>query len=110
MLSKTTDEKDFNPKYLSNYLSAKISYSNQNNEDSVKYFNSLKSIINKHEGYLKEYVFALVLNGEIQKAINQIKLNKDLASSDFFEADLLLLIGNFKNKKFKKKLRIVKQY
>ncbi len=107
MLSKTTDEKDFNPKYLSNYLSAKISYSNQNNEDSVKYFNSSKSIINKHEGYLKEYVFALVLNGEIQKAINQIKLNKDLASSDFFEADLLLLIGNFKNKKFKKNLELL---
>ena len=107
MLSKTTDEKDFNPKYLSNYLSAKISYSNQNNEDSVKYFNSSKSIINKHEGYLKEYVFALVLNGEIQKAINQIKLNKDLASSDFFEADLMLLIGNFKNKKFKKNLELL---
>ena len=107
MLSKTTDEKDFNYKYLSNYLSAKISYSNQNNEDSVKYFNSSKSIINKHEGYLKEYVFALVLNGEIQKAINQIKLNKDLASSDFFEADLLLLIGNFKNKKFKTNLELL---
>ena len=107
VLSKTTDEKDFNPKYLSNYLSAKISYSNQNNEDSVKYFNSSKSIINKHEGYLKEYVFALVLNGEIQKAINQIKLNKDLASSDFFEADLLLLLSNFKNKKFKKNLELL---
>ena len=107
MLSKTTDEKDFNPKYLSNYLSAKISYSNQNNEDSVKYFNSSKSIINKHEGYLKEYVFALVLNGEVQKAINQIKLNKDLASSDFFEADLLLLIDNFKNKKFSKNLELL---
>ena len=107
VLSKTTDEKDFNYKYLSNYLSAKISYSNQNNEDSVKYFNSSKSIINKHEGYLKEYVFALVLNGEIQKAINQIKLNKDLASSDFFEADLLLLIDNFKNKKFSKNLELL---
>ena len=107
MLSKTTDEKDFNPKYLSNYLSAKISYSNQNNEDSVKYFNSSKSIINKHEGYLKEYVFALVLNGEIQKAINQIKLNKGLISSDFFEADLLLLIDNFKNKKFNKNLELL---
>jgi len=107
VLSKTTDEKDFNPKYLSNYLSAKISYSNQNNEDSVKYFNSSKSIINKHEGYLKEYVFALVLNGEIQKAINQIKLNKGLISSDFFEADLLLLIDNFKNKKFNKNLELL---
>ena len=107
VLSKTTDEKDFNPKYLSNYLSAKISYSNQNNKDSVKYFNSSKSIINKHEGYLKEYVFALVLNGEIQKAINQIKLNKGLTSSDFFEADLLLLIDNFKNKKFNKNLELL---
>ena len=107
VLSKTTDEKDFNPKYLSNYLSAKVSYSNQNHEDSVKYFNSSKSIINKHEGYLKEYVFALVLNGEIQKAINQIKLNKGLISSDFFEADLLLLIDNFKNKKFNKNLELL---
>ena len=100
VLSKTTDEKDFNPKYLSNYLSAKISYSNQNNEDSVKYFNSSKSIINKHEGYLKEYVFALVLNGEIQKAINQIKLNKGLISSDFFEADLLLGLDSFIKKDY----------
>ena len=107
MLSKTTDQKDFNPKYLSNYLSAKISYSNQNNEDSVKYFNSSKSIINKHEGYLKEYVFALVLNGEIQNAINKIKLNKDLVSSDFFEADLLLLIDNFKNNKFSRNLELL---
>jgi len=107
VLSKTTDQKDFNPKYLSNYLSAKISYSNQNNEDSVKYFNSSKSIINKHEGYLKEYVFALVLNGEIQNAINKIKLNKDLVSSDFFEADLLLLIDNFKNNKFSRNLELL---
>ena len=35
--SKTSTEKDFNPRYLSNYLSAIISYNNQNNENSVKY-------------------------------------------------------------------------
>ena len=40
--SKTKEAEDFNPKYLSNYLSAIISYGNQNNEESVKYFTHQK--------------------------------------------------------------------
>ncbi len=98
--SKTTEDKDFNPKYLSNYLSAIISYGNQNNKDSVEYFNSSKNLINKHEGFLKDYIYALVLNGEVWQAINQIKKHQNRAN--FFEANLLLLIDNFKKKKFKK--------
>ena len=40
--SKATDENDFNPKYLSNYLSAIILQNNLNTADSLKYFNSSK--------------------------------------------------------------------
>ena len=43
VFSKTTEENDFNPKYLSSYLSALISKNNQNSVDSVKYFNYSKS-------------------------------------------------------------------
>ena len=76
-ISKTSTDKNFNPRYLSNYLSAIISYNNQNNQESVKYFKSSKNLINKHEGYLKDYIFALVLNGEVEKALYQIKSNKN---------------------------------
>ena len=41
--SKISTDKDFNPRYLSNYLSAIISYNNQNNENSIKYFNASKN-------------------------------------------------------------------
>ncbi len=99
--SKTSEDLNFNPKYLSGYLSALISYGNQNNEESVKHFNSTKFLIDKHSGYLKDYIFALVLNGEIKKAIAQIKRNKN---SNFFESELLLIIDNFKKKNFKKNL------
>ena len=95
--SKTTDERDFNPKYLSNYLSALIS---QNSQDSVNYFNSSKVLINKHTAYLEKYVKALSVSGQIQKSINIIKQNRGQENSRFFEAELLLLIDNFKKKKF----------
>ena len=68
VFSKTTDEIDFNPKYISNYLSAIISENNHNSEDSLKYFNSSKILINKHEEYLKKYV--------INIAFNNLKLNE----------------------------------
>ena len=105
--SKTKEAEDFNPKYLSNYLSAIISYGNQNNEESVKYFNSSKVLVDEYKGYLKDYVFALVLNGEVQKAINQVKSKKNQNNSNFFEANLLLLIDNFKKKKFKQNVSLL---
>ena len=100
--SKISSDNDFNPRYLSNYLSAIISYNNENNSSSVKFFNASKSLLNKHENYLKDYIFALVLNGEVEKALNQIKSTKNQELKNFFEADLLLILDNFKKKKFKK--------
>ena len=93
--SKTTDERDFNPKYLSNYLSALIS---QNRDDSVKYFNSSKILINAHVAFLEKYIKTLTVNGQIKKSINIVKQNRGKENSQFFEAKLLLLIDNFKKK------------
>ena len=108
--SKTADNVDFNSKYVSNYLSALISENNHNSDDSVKYLNSSKFLINVHEGYLKKYVTNLVVNGEVQKSISVIKQNRNKDNSNFFEADLLLLIDNFKKKKFKKNIELLNEF
>ena len=73
LYSKTTAELDFNPKYLSNYLSALLAQGNQNNNKAIKYFNNSRYLVDKHNKYLKNYVFSLVLNGEVKNAIKQIK-------------------------------------
>ena len=108
--SKTTDEKDFNPKYLSSYLYAIISQNNQDSKESVKYFNSAKILINKHEEYLKKYVIALTVNGQVKKSINIIKENRGKNNVNFFEAKLLLLIDNFKKRKFKENVELLKEF
>ena len=107
--SKTTDENNFNPKYLSNYLSAIISQNNQKSDDAIKYFNSSKILINKHEEYLKKYVITLTVNGKVQKSINIIKQNKYQNNSNFFEAKLLLLIYNFKKKEFDQNIKLLNE-
>ena len=107
--SKASEEKDFNPKYLSNYLSAIISQNNQNNEESVRFFNSSKILINDHENYLKKYVLALVVNTEVKKSINLVRENIGKKNSNFFEAKLLLLIDNIKKKNFLHNVKILKE-
>ena len=112
--SKETEISQFNQKYLSSYFSALISYDNQNNKDALKFFNSSKSLVKKHDNFLKEYVFSLVLDGQIKRAIDQIKISKNNTNSNFFEANLLLVLNSFKKKNFKqaekrlKKLEIYK--
>ena len=96
--SKTTDANDFNQKYLSNYFSALVSSNNQKNDDAIKFFNSSKFLINKHDNFLREYVFSLILDGQVKKAIKQIKRS---SNSNFFEADLLLTLDSLTKKKYK---------
>ena len=96
--SKATDKNDFNQKYLSNYFSALVSAGNQNNEDAIVFFNSSKFLINKHDNFLREYVFSLILDGQVKKAINQIKRSDN---PNFFEANLLLTLDSIAKKKYK---------
>ena len=100
LFSKIVENNNFNQKYLSSYFSALLSYDNQNNQKALKYFNSSKFLLNKHDKFLREYIFSLVENGELSKAINQIKLSKNKNSSKFFEAKLLLVIDDMKKKIF----------
>lgn len=96
--SKANDPNDFNQKYLYNYFSALISSDNQKNEDAIKFFNSSKLLINKHNNFLRKYVFSLILDGQVKKAINQIKFSKE---ENFFEANLLLILDSIIRKKYK---------
>ena len=84
--SKTTEKNEFNQKYLSNYFSALLSYDNQNNDDAIKFFNqSKKFLIKKHDKFLKKYVFSIVLNGQIKKAIDQLKILENSKNSNFLK-------------------------
>ncbi len=106
-VSKTTDKNDFNPKYLSSYLSALILKNNQNSDDSIKYFNLSKTLISNHQEYFTNYINTLVVNGEVKKSINIIKKNINNDNSKFFEARLLLLIDGFKKKEFKENIELL---
>ena len=98
--SKKIDNNKFNQKFSSDYFSALISYDNQNNEKALKFFNSSKYLLNEHDGFLKEYVFLLVVEGQVSKAIKQIKFSKNENNSSFFEAGLLLVLDALNKKNF----------
>ena len=96
--SKVTEKNQFNQKYLSNYFSALVSVTNQKNDDAIIFFNSSKFLMNKHDNFLREYVFSLVLGGQVKNAINQIKRSNN---SNFFEGDLLLALESITKKNYK---------
>ena len=100
--SKTTENKNFNQRYLSNYLSALVSYENGDNELAVKYFNSTKSIIRKYPNYFDTYVNSLVLNNNVNEAIRQIKFYYTKKKLQNFQSILLVTIDSIKKKDFKK--------
>ena len=102
LYSKNTSLNDFNARYLSNYFSGIVAYENLDNTEALKFFNSSKILIKQHDAYLERYVFSLVLDGKVKKAINQIKQSSTKNNSDFFQANLLLAIDSLKNKNFKK--------
>ena len=81
--SKIT-ETNFNSKHLSNYLSALIYSNNQKDTNSLKYFNSSKSLISEHEKFLENYIISLVENDQIDKAINELKRYENLTNTNFF--------------------------
>jgi Flp pilus assembly protein TadD len=107
--SKNKDINEFNSKNFSSYFSALVSYDNQKNTDALKFFNLSDSLINKHDPYLKKYVFSLVLEGKIKQSIKQLKKSSGKKSSDFFEAYLILTLDSIKKKNFKKSNRYLNE-
>ena len=108
--TKTSDKNDFNYKYLSSYFSALISFDNQKNNKALEFFESSKYLKKKHNNYLKEYVYSLVLDGQIKKAVNQIKSSRNMKNSNFFEGKLLIVLDLINRKKYVQASKIIKTF
>lgn len=98
--SKINEKKLFNQRYLSNYFSAILSKNNNNGEKALKYFNQSKSLSSNHKNFLKNYVFVLVENNQVAKAVKELKSTKDKKFTNFFEAKLLLFTDSIHKNDF----------
>ena len=100
--SKSASFDEFNSRDLTNYFSGIVAFENRDNFDALKFFNASKILLNKHDSYLKRYVYTLVLEDKITQAINVIKNSSNEDSSDFFDAYILLIADSLKKNDFKK--------
>ena len=102
LYSKSTSFSGFDSKNLSKYFSGIVAFENKDNSTALEFFNSSKTLLNKHDTYLKKYIYSLVLENKISQAINVIKVNKVSNKNNFFDAYLLLILDSLKKKDFKK--------
>ncbi len=100
--SQSASFNDFDTKNLSKYFSGIVAFENKNNLKALNFFNTSKILLNKHEPYLRRYVYSLVLENKVSQAINVIKQNKN--KSEFFEKYLLLAIDSLRRDDFSKAL------
>ncbi len=101
LYSKSTSFNEINAKDLSNYFSGIVAFENKENSDALKFLNSSKILINKHDQYLKRYVYSLVLENRVSQSVNIIKNRSEENNIDFFDAYLLLIIDSLKKNNFK---------
>ena len=102
LYSKSKTLNEFNLRHLSNYFSGIVAYENNDNSQALKFFKSSKYLIKSHNSYLSNYINTLVLEGNIQQAINEIKQNVTEYNSNFFEAHVILALDNLKRKNYDK--------
>ena len=100
VFSKTVENNNFNHRYLSNYFSAQVSHENGNNDLAIQYFNSTKSVLRAYPDYFNKYIETLVLNGKVDKAIEQIKFFNSKDKINNFQKTLLLTVNAIKNGDF----------
>jgi len=105
--SKSASFDDFDSKNLSKYFSGIVAFENKNNSKALNFFNTSKILLNKHEPYLKRYVYSLVLENKVNQAINIVKQNKN--KSEFFEKYLLLTIDSLRREDFSKALDYISE-
>ena len=105
--SKSASFDDFDSRKLSKYFSGIVAFENKNNTKALNFYNTSKILLNKHEPYLKRYVYSLVLENKVNQAINVIKQNKN--NSEFFEKYLLLTIDSLRRDDFSKALNYISE-
>ena len=96
LYSKSNTFEDFSTKDLTKYFSGIVAFENKNNLDALNFFNSSKTLLSKHDPYLKRYVYSLVLEQKVSKAITIVKRNNGKENSKFFDAHLLLIVESLK--------------
>ena len=94
--SKSNSFEKIDSKNLSKYFSGIVASQNENNTKALNFFNSSKILINTHDAYLERFVSSLVLENKISQAIAIIKQNRGKRNSNFFDADLLMIIDSLK--------------
>ena len=102
LYSKSTSFDDLSSKNLSKYFSGIVAFENKDNSVALDFFNSSKILINKHDPYLKRYIYSLVLENKVSQAINIVKSNKDKRNTNFFDAYLLLILDSLKKNDYEK--------
>ena len=96
LYSKSNSFNNFNSKNLSKYFSGIVAFENKENTSALEFFSSSKILLNKHDPYLKRFVYSLVLENKVSQAINLIKRNKGKNNSNFFDAHLLLILDDLR--------------
>ncbi len=102
LFSKSISLDSLDYKNFSKYFSGIVAFENKDNSAALKFFDSSKILLNRHDQYFKRYLNSLVLENKVQKAINIIKNNKNYNNSNFFDAHLLLILDSLKKNDFKK--------
>ena len=106
--SKNLDITNFNEKNIYNYFSALVSLDNNQYSNSLKFFNSSKFLKQSYQPYINKYLFSLILNGKITTAIKEIKTIENKKFTNFFEANLLLLLDSLKKRDYEKSAVYIK--
>ena len=94
--SKSNSFEKIDSKNLSKYFSGIVASHNENNTKALNFFNSSKILMNAHDGYLERLVSSLVLENKISQAIAIVKQNRGKNNSNFFDADLLMIIDSLR--------------
>ncbi len=100
--SKSTSFEKFNSQNLSNYFSGIVALENKDNSQALKFFRLSKNILNKHDPYLKRYITSLVLEKKVSQAINVIHRNRNKQNTNFFDAELLIILDSLKKNNINK--------
>ena len=96
LFSKSNSLEKIDSKNLSKYFSGIVAFGNKKNSEALKFFDSSKVLINKHDPFLKRYVSSLVLENKVSQAINIVRQNKDENNTQFFDAYLLIFLDSLK--------------
>ena len=100
LYSKSTTFNSIDANNLSKYFSGIVAFGNKDNSTALEFFNSSKILINNHDPYLEKYVNSLVLENKVSQAISLIRNNKDKKNTNFFDANLLLVLDSLKKNDF----------